>query len=457
MANRDVLFPDSFGKAVDVQFDTEALTSDGGAVLLGALDRGLGLSKSVLGAFTDRRDPSRVVHGLSDLFRQRVYGLALGYEDCNDSARVKQDPAMKLAVGRGVEDPGLASTATLCRFENGVTARELVQASRRLMTWRLEGLRRRFNKARLITVDLDSTADPTHGQQELAFFDGHFDAYSYKPLLVHVSFDGDPEQYLVAARLRPGKSKDVRALLPLLRRLVRGLNRRFPRARVRVRADAGFGKSPRLLAALDELPVEYVLGYQPLEALGELTKPVADRAEARHAEGSFGPDTQTFGELQWRPKSGTWPRERRIVTKAEVTVTAGREPRLNQRFVVAKGLERYRSERVYEIYRGRGDSENRIKELKELDLDRTSCHRYRANALRVLLVAVAYMLVQELRWRLRRTSLRRAQVPTLRERLFKMAARVQESVRRFVLHCPIDFPWAREWRQAALAVGAVPR
>ena len=159
----------------------------------------------------------------------------------------------------------------------------------------------------------------------------------------------------------------------------------------------------------------------------------------------------------WQPKSGTWPHERRIVVKAEVTQALGREPRLNLRFVVSNAMQRFKPRGLYRRTCARGESENRIKELKTLELDRTSCHRFCANALRVLLTTIATMLVQELRWRLRRTSLRRAQAQTLRERIFKLAARIQESVRRFVFHCPIDFPWAREWHEAALAVGAVPR
>lgn len=457
MPTAAVLFPGQLLKPVDVQFDTEAMTSDGGVVLVGALDRGLGLTNVALSALTDTRDPARVVHGQLDMLRQRIYGLVIGYEDCNDSARIAHDPAVKLAVGRGLEGPDLASTATLCRFENAVTPRELVNAARELLGWRLSSLKKRFKKARVVTIDLDSTPDPTHGQQELAFYDGHYDTYSYKPLVVSLSFDDDPEQYLVAIRLRPGKSKEDRTVVPFLRRLVNKIKSSFKKARVRVRADSGFGKSPRLLEALDALPVEYVLAYQTLKDLKDLAKPWADEAQALHDQGCVGEETQVFGEFMWQPKKGTWPHERRIVAKAEVTESPGREPKLNLRFVVSNAMGRFKPRGLYRVYRARGDSENRIKELKQLELDRTSCHRFCANALRVLLATVAYMLVQELRWRLRRTSLRRAQASTLRDRLFKMAARVEESVRRFVLHCPVDFPWAREWYQAALAVGAIPR
>jgi hypothetical protein len=219
MRSAGVLFPDQLSKPVDVQFDTEAMTSDGGVVLLGALDRGLGLTKVALSALTDVRDPARIVHTQLDMLRQRIFGLVLGYEDCNDSARIAHDPAVKLAVGRGLDEADLASTATLCRFENAVSPRELVNAARELLKWRLGSLRKRYKKARVVTIDLDSTPDPTHGQQELAFYDGHYDTYSYKPLIVSLSFDGDPEQYVVAVRLRPGKSKEDRTVVPFLRKI----------------------------------------------------------------------------------------------------------------------------------------------------------------------------------------------------------------------------------------------
>jgi hypothetical protein len=457
MSNAGVLFPSQQCKPLDVQFDTEALTSDGGVVLLGALDRGLGLTQVALSALLDPRDPARITHSQLEMLRQRVYGLGLGYEDCNDSARIARDPAVKVAVGRGLGDADLASTSTLCRFENAVSPRELVNAARELLGWRLTTLRKRFKKARVVNVDLDSTPDPTHGQQELAFYDGHYDSYSYKPLVVSLSFDDDPEQYVVAVRLRPGKSKEDRTVGPFLRRLVRKLRGLFTKARIRVRADSGFGKSPRLLDTLDSLPVEYVLAYQTLDVLKELAQPWAEEAQTLYDLGVVGEKRQVFGEFRWQPKKGSWPYERRIVAKAEVTESPGREPRMNLRFVVSSGMGRFKPRGLYKVYRLRGDSENRIKELKQLEIDRTSCHRFCANAFRVLLATVAYMLVQELRWRLRKTTLRRAQATTLRERLFKMAARVEESVRRFVLHCPIDFPWAREWYEAALAVGAVPR
>src|SRR5690606_2989590 len=163
-----------------------------------------------------------------------------------------------------------------------------------------------------------------------------------------------------------------------------------------------------------------------------------------------------FGELQYRTQK-SWRKERRVIVKAEVTESPGREPKANLRYVVTGRLGRISAASAYRAYRMRGDAENRVKEIKQLELDRTSCSRYCANAFRVLLTTAAYMLFQELRYRLRSTELGRADVNTFRTKLFKVAARVIESVRRFVFHLPASYPWGGLWRKAALAVGAVPR
>lgn len=452
-----VLFPGQLLKPVQVEFEAESLTSDGGAPLLGALDESVGLTALLAEHLVDERDPTRVKHDQQTLLRQRVFGLTLGYEDCNDAFTLRSDPGLKVALSRGLDaSDDLASPATLCRFENAVQPRSLIEASRALLLWRLDRLKRRFRRAKRVTVDLDSTADPTHGQQRFAFYDGHYDTYSFKPLLVWLSFDDDPEQYLVATRLRPGKSGDARTVIPLLRRLVSEVRARFRRARVRVRADAGFGKSPRLLDVLDELKVEYLLGIQPNAALKRLSAPLAVEAKQLGEAGHTGGDAQLFGEVRYRTQK-TWPEERRVIVKAEVTETAGREPKTNVRYVVAGRVGRLSPASAYRAYRMRGDAENRVKEIKQLELDRTSCSRYCANSFRVLLTTAAYMLFQELRYRLRSTELGRADVNTFRTKLFKVAARVVESVRRFVFHLPASYPWCRLWRTAALAVGAVPR
>jgi hypothetical protein len=225
----------------------------------------------------------------------------------------------------------------------------------------------------------------------------------------------------------------------------------FPKTRIRVRLDGGFG-NPEVLDFLDQAGVEYIVGLQA-------TKPLKRRARralgrARRLSRDSGETAHVFGETLYKTKR-SWPHKRRVVYKAEVVRLAGRTPKDNERFVVTN--LRQSPKCVYAIYTGRGDPENRIKELKnDLAMDRTSCSRFLANQFRVLLTAAAYVLMQELRFRARHTDCACAQVSTLRTRLLKLAAWVEVSVRRIVLHLPRRFPGRRTWIRVAARVGAIP-
>lgn len=444
------LFEGIFPKSVAFKFDSELRTSDAGGSLLAAIDRRIGLTETLCARLIDGRDPSRVDHTYLDLLRQRVFSIALGYPDGNDSARIGQDPAMKLLCGRGPADErGLASQPTLSRFEHGLSAREVVELGRGLEESAVERLRKRHPRARLITIDLDPSVDPTHGQQPFAFFNGHYDSWCYLPMLGFLSVDGDPEQYLFHARLRPGLSKEAHGTIPLLRRTVERLRSAFRKPRIRVRLDAGFAY-PQIFEALEELGVEYLVAMPRNSVL-------ASRAElhmhaARVIAGKFDTTTALFGETSYKARS--WPHERRIIFKAEVVHASGKEPRDNARFVVTN--MRHQPQRVWDIYCQRGDSENRIKELKnDLEIDRTSCTSFLANQVRVLLTATAYVLYQELRAALRGTELERGMVATLRLRLMKIGATVKESVRRIVLSMPTSHPWKDLWMMAASRIAAL--
>jgi hypothetical protein len=253
------LFEDIFEKPVLTQFDSKLRSSDGGASLLGVIDRQIRLTAGLCAHLSDERDPARVDHTYEEMFRHRVYAIALGYPDGNDSARIGQDPAMKMLCGRGPADgAGLASQPTLSRFEHGLSGREIVSLGRGLEETVIERVRRRHPQARIITIDLDPSVDPTHGQQPLAFFNGHYDTWCYLPMFGFLSVDGDPEQYLFHARLRPGVAKEARGTVALLRRTVERLRRAFRKARIRVRLDAGFAY-PQIFDVLEELRVEYVV------------------------------------------------------------------------------------------------------------------------------------------------------------------------------------------------------
>jgi hypothetical protein len=289
-----------------------------------------------------------------------------------------------------------------------------------------------------------------HGAQQLTFFNGHYDSWCYLPLLAFLTFDREVEQYLCAAVLRPGNAPATRGALGVLRRLLSLLRPAFPRARFLVRLDGGFA-TPEVLDALDAEPgLDYVVAMGNNAVLAR--RAASAMAEARALSEASGQTAHVYLATDYA--AGTWARERRVVIKAEVVRLPGRTPRDNPRFVITTLRQSPRF--VYEqVYCARGDIENRIKELHDgLQIDRTSCCRFWANQLRVLLTAAAYVLMQELRLRAARTVCARAQVTTLRERLLKLGVHVVRSVRRVVLHLPMSTPFRDAWRQIALALGA---
>jgi hypothetical protein len=309
--------------------------------------------------------------------------------------------------------------------------------------------RRLRGKARLITIELDPTDDPTHGGQQLSFFNGHYDTWCYLPVAGFLKFDDEPEQYLFTYVLRPGNAPATLGAIGILRRLIERLIEAFPKARLLVRLDGGFA-SPGIFDFLDAAEVDYVIAMAGNSVL--LRHAETLMRKARRSSRDSGQTEHVYGECRYAAK--TWGRKRRVVIKAEVVRLEGREPKDNPRFVITN--LRTRPQQLYEdIYCQRGDVENRIKELHHgLEIDRTSCTRFWANQLRGLMTAAAYVLMQELRRRAAGTSCARAQVGTLRERLIKLGARVEESVRRIVVHLPITFPHITAWNRVARALGA---
>jgi hypothetical protein len=437
---------------VVARFDQAHASSDGGAVLLKALDDRLGVTRRLTASLADRRQPGKVQHELIELVRQRVFGIACGYADGNDAARLAEDPIHKLLLERDpLTGPALASQPTLSRFENAVGRSELYLASVALADLVIEHHRARLkSRARRITIDLDPTDDPTHGQQEFTFFNGHYDTWCYLPLVATLTFNAEPIQYLVAAVLRPGNSPAKRGAVGLLTRLCRRLRAAFPGATLRVRLDGGFA-SPEILECLDTEGVEYVVAMASNVRLVKRSRRLMGRA--RMLSKASGETEHLYGETRYAARK--WRGKRRVIIKAEVVRHPGRAPKNNPRFVITNLTDAPAA--VYQTYCGRGDMENRLKELHHgLAMDRTSCERFLANQFRVLLTAAAYILFQTLQAHAQGTACADAQVSTLRERLFKFAAWVERSVRRIVLHLPASGGWLTTWRQIALRVGAAP-
>ena len=435
------------------KFDQRQGSSDGGAILLQAAERRLGLTSALTGCLRDDRQTGKVQHELRELIAQRVMAIALGYEDANDAARLAGDPIHKLLVGRDpIAGADLASQPTLSRFENAPNRKELLRMTEALADQIIERHRKRLHgRARRITIDLDPTEDPTHGAQQLSFFNRHYDSHCYLPMVCFLTFDGEAEQYLVAAVLRPGNAPGSAGALGILRRLIERVGDAFPKARIRVRLDGGFA-SPKVLDFLDcEPKVEYLVNLASNAVLKRKVKSAMQRA--RRASKVSGQTAHVYGECQYATRK-TWPWKRRVIYKAEVVRAANKEAKDNPRFVVTNLKQS--PQWIYEkVYCQRGDVENRIKELHDgMQIGRTSCSNFLANTFRVLLTAAAYVLMQEMRLHLSPTRHARAQVSTLREHFLKLGAQVIVTVRRIVLHLPQAFPYRDSFHRLALSLGA---
>jgi hypothetical protein len=450
-----LIFAEQYRKPIHFKFDEPHSSSDGGALLLKAADQKLQLSSALAACLIDDRQATKVKHSLTDLLRQRIYGLASGYADANDAARLAHDPIFKLLLDRSpVTGPELSSQPTLSRFENSVGPRQNYRLGLALARSVIARQQKRLRgKVRCLTIDLDPTDDPTHGQQQFTFFNAHYDTHCYLPLLGFLSFNHEPEQYLVTALLRPGNASEKHGVVVgLLQRLVDLVRTTFPHAAIKLRLDSGF-TCPLMLNYLDSVPrLEYVCGMPKNPVLERAAEPWL--ATARKLAQPANQSAQVFGECRYQARS--WEHQRRVIIKAEIVFNRRGEPQDNPRFVVTN--QRQSPKFIYKkSYCSRAVIENRIKELHHgLEIDRTSCPRFWANQFRVLLTAAAYALIQELRRHAKHTSLARAQVSTLRHHLFKLSARIEESVRRIVIHLPQAFPYAHQWSSIARQLGAAP-
>lgn len=429
------------GKDVVADFAGGRLTTDAGALLLREVERRLGLFDALDAAIPDPRQPERIEHDQKALLAQRITAIACGYEDLNDHLTLRRDPAVQLAAGRVPEpDATLACPATLCRLENRIDRATLARLAGVLVD--------RFIAAHeappeALILDFDATDDPIHGHQEGRFFHGYYDHHCYLPLYV---FCGDE---LLVAYLRPADIDAAKHARAVLRLLVRRLRAAWPGVKITIRADSGFCRW-RLMRWCDSNGVGYVLGVARNPALERAAR---DRTE--HAARQFartGQPQRLFGSFAYAAAS--WDRPRRVIVKAEHTAQGP-----NPRFVVTNVPGDPQS--LYDdVYCQRGEMENRIKE-QQLDLfaDRTSCHRFLANAFRLLLSSAAYLLMQALRrTTLAGTALAEAQVGTIRLRLLKVAARVVLSVRRVVFHLASSYPYREVFREvSARALGGPPR
>jgi Transposase DDE domain group 1 len=416
-------------KAVLADFQGGRLTTDAGALLLREVDDKIGLFDAINVAIPDPRNPVFVIHDQRAMIAQRITAIALGYEDLNDHQNLRVDPVLQVAAGKPPEaELPLASPPTLCRLENRLDRKTLVEVAEVLVD---QFIAAHPVSPQHLILDFDATDDRVHGQQERRFFHGYYDHHCFLPLYV---FCGDE---LLAAYLRPSNidaAKHARAVLKLL---VDKLRTAWPEVKITIRADSGFCRW-RLMRWCDSHDIGYVLGLAQNPALHRAARDEIARAQRQFQQ--TGQPQRLFGSFSYA--ASTWDRTRRVIVKAEHTAQGA-----NPRFVVAN-VPGDPQELYEDVYCQRGEMENRIKE-QQLDLfaDRTSCHRFLANQFRLLLSSAAYVLVQALRrTALAGTELACAQVGTIRLKLFKVAARVVVTVRRVVFHLASSYPYHEVFR-----------
>jgi hypothetical protein len=440
------------GRKVVAAFDGGTMTSEAGAMLLGATDRQIRMIERFAGCFTDHRAADLVVHEVAGLVGQRVFGMALGYEDLIDHDQLRHDPVMAVLGGkleaRRADCAPLAGKSTLNRLE--LSRPEPTRYHKISYDGAaIEGLFvELFVDAHAapppqITLDIDATDDPLHGHQEERFFHGYYDTYCYLPLYV---FCG---RHLLAAKLRPANIDASAGSIEEVARIVARIRQRWPRVRILLRADSGFAREA-LMAWCENNSVDFLFGLAKNARLNvEIETELAAVQEQSQRSGK---PARRFKDFTWRTRK-SWSGERRVVAKAEWTGGAA-----NPRFVVTSlAPEEHEARHLYEkLYCARGEMENRIKEC-QLDLyaDRTSAHTMRANQLRLWFASMAYVLICALRRiGLKHTQFARASCGTIRLKLLKIGALVRTSVRRIKLAMPSAFAYQAEYRAAHAALSA---
>jgi hypothetical protein len=453
--NQPLLFQDLGPRKVMADFSGGMLSSDGGVLLLRQVDRGLGMSRGLAGCFYDLRDKDFVVHNLEQLLAQRVYALALGYEDINDHGTLRLDPLLAVAcekldplgLDRISEHRGvaLAAPSTLNRLElsnnKETRAHKLPHDPKKIEACLLEMAARSLPKhAREVILDLDAMGHLLHGLQEGRYFNAYYDNYCYLPLYVMA---GD---VLLWAQLRTAEHGAAHGVVPALEQIVAAIRKRCPKARIIVRADSGFCNDDILSWCEGQQEVYYCIGVAKTSVLIEKLEPALAQARARHC--LVGTATRAFTEFQHQTVSGSWSRSRRVIGKAEVT-TEGDNPRFVVTSLPAEGFEdddssdRFTASNLYEVvYCARGECENVLKQqVLDLHADRMSTHHMASNQLRLWLSAFAYLLLERVRTLgCRGTELARATAGTIRLKLFKVAAQVKVSVRRVYVQLSTAYP-----------------
>jgi hypothetical protein len=431
-------------REIVARFDGGTISSDGGAFLLRQTDKRLNLLPRLAECFLDGRNPDLIEHSILEMLSQRIYGLALGYEDLNDHEQLRKDPVFGILAGSADLNEPLAGKSTLNRMELGNGAKDRYK---KITFWK-EALDELLVKVFIeshqtapveIVLDVDTTDLPLHGKQEGRFFHGYYDSYCYLPLYM---FCGE---HVLCARLREANHDAAFGSLREIQRIVAQIRTAWPEVKIILRGDSGFCRN-ELMSWCESNRVDFVFGLARNQRLRKIIG--AEMNEATQQWNKTGKPARVFSEFSYRTKKtnkGGWERERRVVAKAEHI--HGKE---NPRFVVTSLLSEEAGAKVVyeERYCARGDMENRIKEQFSLFADRVSTESLRSNQLRLYLSAMAYLLVSGLRrLGLQSTELAQAQVSTIRTKLLKIGAQIRVTVRKVWVSMASSYPWQGLYQQ----------
>jgi len=432
-----LLFKGLSNKKIEADFNGGEVSSDAGLLFLREVENRIALIRKMTDSLRDRRHPGYVKHQLLELFKQRVFQIACGYEDGNDSNELREDPVMKIACERLPDDEkALASQPTISRFENSLSRTDLY----RIAEVFVDVFIRSYSKPpEGIILDIDDTDDLTHGHQQLTLFNAYHGDYCYMPIHIYEGQSGK----LITTVLRPGKRPTGKQIVSILKRVVKKIRQAWPEVGILVRADSYYA-CPAVFDFCEESDMKYVLGYKPLSPLVRQVKPLVEEAALR-----FDLEKQPvrmFTETLYKVKF--WPKARRVIAKVEYNALGS-----NTRFIITN-LKHWNRRFIYQtVYSGRGAMELMLKEHKNhLMSDRTSCPSFSANQFRLFLHSAAYVLLHTFRaLHLKGTQWASAQFDTIRCKIIKIGARIRQLSRKIRIHLPTSFPWKGELRKIWLS------
>jgi len=411
---------------VQVNFNGGEVSSDGGALLLSEVDRKLALTASLSKLFPDERDQSKVIHSVQSMLKQRIFGIALGYEDLNDHDLLRNCPALQTTVGK---TSNLASSATLCRLENKANRNFIIEAHKVIIEQFIASY---TTPPKELILDFDATDDLVHGNQEGKYFHGYYGNYCFLPLYVFC------DKKLLISYLRTSKSDQAKHAWAILSLLVKRFRATWPDVKIIFRGDSGFCRQ-QMLNWCDKKNIKYIIGIAKNNVLNCLLEATMNKAKELY--NATLEKQREFTEFEYAAKS--WKHKRKVIGKAEIS-SQGENPRY-----LVTNLEGSSQFLYDDIYCARGDMENRIKE-QQLDLfaDRTSCSKWWPNQLRLMLSSFAYILIEYIRENLLyATELAKAQAQTIRLKLFKIGAVIIRNTRAIKFLLSSSYPYQDLWNK----------